>query len=274
MDPRHSQTSPIPPPPPPKEPSLTPTTHLKPPHTQPHSHHHHHQQPHPHPHPRPSQSHPPVRAPITAHPSATISETTLIQGSHPISIGSGTIIHPRARIYSHEGPIIIGNGCIISEKSVIGAPLPPPPPAPASSSSSQGDEKPILPTRISSNVTISPCAQVLPGAHIHSCCGIEAHAVVGRRAVIGSHSRVCAGCEVAPGDVVKEWMVVWGGAGGSEGQRRRVRVTGKVESSLNVGANANTGNGGLEGRVIEDARLMVLQKEREALVRLIGGRRR
>ncbi|PYI11606.1 trimeric LpxA-like protein [Aspergillus sclerotiicarbonarius CBS 121057] len=271
MDPRHRQTSPIPPPPPPKTPSSTPTAHLRPPHHQTH---------HP-PQPRPSSS-APLRAPITAHPSATISETTLIQGSHPISIGSGTIIHPRARIYSHEGPIIIGNGCIISEKCVIGAPLPPAHAQPGTSPSTHPhttdkEQRSILPTRISSNVTISPGAQILPGAHIHSCCGIEAHAVVGRRAVVGSHSRVCAGCEVAPGDVVKEWMVVWGSGNGSGngGQRRRVRVTGKVESSLNVNANGNgSGGGGLEGRVIEDARLMVLQKEREALVRLIGGRRR
>lgn len=95
--------------------------------------------------------------------------------------------------------------------------------------------------------------------------------------MVGSHCRVCAGVEVGDGDGIADWMVVWGGG------RRRRRAVGRVEPSKVVfPAGAGGGNGGgngiggngLEGRVIEEARLMVLQRERDALVRLIGGRRR
>ncbi|EHA18486.1 hypothetical protein ASPNIDRAFT_225614 [Aspergillus niger ATCC 1015] len=262
MDPRQHHPT-LPPPP-----SSSSSTHLKPPPSTPHSHHtQHSQQRAP---PSPSHHH---RTPITAHPSATISESLLIQGSHPISIGASTIIHPRARIYSYEGPVIIGNGCIISEKSVIGsAPTPTSTTSTTSGGIASKDEGSILPIRISNSVTIGPGAQILPGAHIHSSSSVEARAVIGRRSVVGSHCRVCAGVEVGDGDGIADWMVVWGGG------RRRRRAVGRVEPSKVVLPGGNgaggQGNGGLEGRVIEEARLMVLQRERDALVRLIGGRRR
>ncbi|KAK0531091.1 hypothetical protein OC835_003791 [Tilletia horrida] len=36
-----------------------------------------------------------------------------------ISIGSGTVIHPKATIVATQGPIVIGNGCIIEDSVVI-----------------------------------------------------------------------------------------------------------------------------------------------------------
>ena len=90
---------------------------------------------------------------------------------------------------------------------------------------------------------------------------------------IGAHSKICSGCEVSDNVKIRDWTVVWG-SGAGFGQRRRTRATEKMSSAT----AATQGIQALEGRVIEDARLMVLQKEREALVRLIGpgggGRRR
>lgn len=41
-------------------------------------------------------------------------------GHHHITIGSNTVINPRARLMSNHSSIVIGEGCIISEKSVVG----------------------------------------------------------------------------------------------------------------------------------------------------------
>jgi hypothetical protein len=98
-------------------------------------------------------------------------------------------------------------------------------------------------------------------------------ATINRRVSIGAHSKICSGCDVSEDVTIRDWTVVWG-FGAGFGQRRRTRATEKMSSAT----AAAQGFQALEGRVIEDARLMVLQKEREALVKLIGsgggGRRR
>ncbi|KAB8229780.1 transferase hexapeptide domain protein [Aspergillus alliaceus] len=208
------------------------------------------------------------RAPVTAHPTATVADTVIFHGTHPIAIGAGTIVHPRAKLYSYEGPIVIGENCIISEKSTIGA-VPTQPPSSLSRESRAAEG---LPVRISSSVIVGPLATVLPGAHIHSAVTIETLVTINRRVDIGAHSKICSGCEVSDNVVIRDWTVVWG-FGAGFGQRRRKRATEKMSSATAVAQGIQA----LEGRVIEDARLMVLQKEREALVRLIGsagGRRR
>ncbi|KAE8355401.1 trimeric LpxA-like protein [Aspergillus coremiiformis] len=215
----------------------------------------------------PTSPAPTPRAPVTAHPTATVAETVIFHGTHTITIGAGAIIHPRAKFYSYEGPIAIGENTIISEKSTIGT-IPQHPPTLQQPRTPDG-----LPIRISSSVTVGPLATVHPGAHIHSAVTIEALAIVKRRASIGAHSKICAGCEVSENVAIRDWTVVWG-AGTGFGQRRRARATRKMGSVM----AAAQGIQALEGRLIEDARLVVLQKEREVLVRLIGsgagGRRR
>ncbi|KAH8435307.1 transferase hexapeptide domain protein [Aspergillus melleus] len=251
---------------PPRKPIPT-TTHLKPPP---------HHTPRPTSTTTPSSSIPP-RAPVTAHPSSTIAESSIFQGTHPISIGAGTVIHPRTRIYSFHGPVIIEERCIIGEKSVLGTP-----PTNITSHSSSGttgsgigasEDSSGIPITLSANVTLGPGVTVHAGTRLQTGVLVEALATIHRRVTIGAHSKVCAGCDVSENTVLKEWMVVWGSAG--TGQRRRVRAKGKM-SSVTAAAQ---GIQALEAGVIEEARLMVLDKEREALARLIGasassGRRR
>lgn len=111
------------------------------------------------------------------------------------------------------------------------------------------------------------------GTRLGTGAMVEALATIQGRASIGAHCKVCAGCEVSEKTELKEWMVVWGSAG--MGQRRRVRAKGKMSSATAAAQGVQS----LEAGVIEEARLMVLGKEREALARLIGasassGRRR
>ncbi|KAL1964050.1 hypothetical protein VTN77DRAFT_7596 [Rasamsonia byssochlamydoides] len=219
---------------------------------------------------------PPPRPPLAIHPTTTIAETAVIHGTHQISIGAGTVIHPRARIFSFEGPVHIGDGCIISEKSTVGGAATTIPTA-ATASGASGT---ITTTRISSSVTIGPYAAVLPGAYVRSAAVIDALAVVNRHATVGAHSKVCSGCEIPEKTIVDDWTVVWA-AGGGIGQRRRKRVVGAGSSpppALTEGGGGEEGTTkGMEGshrrpegKRVEDARLIVLQKEREGLAKMIG----
>ncbi|KAJ0425147.1 trimeric LpxA-like protein [Aspergillus carlsbadensis] len=244
----------------------------------------------PPPHHRPStqsQSQPPsgsstpkpAAPPITASSSATIAESALFQGTFPVTIGRGTIIHPRARIYSFAGPVVIGNECIISEKCVIGT-VPGMVVSTAGNINKEerrGGEDGAI--QISSSVTIGPVASVAAGVTIHSGVVIETAAVLNAGVDIGAHSKICARAEISAGARIREWTVVWG-AGKGVNLRRRVRVQGAkvnpIVQSLNGGNPATAGDkaedgGMLEGSIIEDARLLGMRREREALARFLAG---
>jgi UDP-3-O-[3-hydroxymyristoyl] glucosamine N-acyltransferase len=223
-----------------------------------------------------SSSSGPPKAPLKADPTATIADNVVFQGTYPVTIGAGTVIHPRAKFYAFEGPIIIGDGCIISEKAMIGAPPQPSSRATSPSPSPSRDPTETTPTskkesttRISYFVTIGPSATIEPGVHIHSSATIEALAIIRRGTDIGSHAKVCSACEIAGGSV-GEWVVVWGSG---PGMRRKRAKTVKSLSPAVVGAAvvAQTAlpASAPAGKVIEDARLMVLQKEREVLGRML-----
>ncbi|KAH8701656.1 transferase hexapeptide domain protein [Talaromyces proteolyticus] len=205
---------------------------------------------------------PPPRAPVSVHSTTTVSETATFHGTYPITIGSGTVIHPRARLYSFEGPIHIGDGCVIGEKCAIGDNEPTAQPA----SDAEG-----ITTRLSSSVTIGPQTTIRTGAYIRSAAAVDALAVVNRNAIVGSHSKVCSRCEVPEKSTVEDWTVVWA-AGQGIGQRKRRRLVGPaaVVSEKDQRPNAKR---------VEDARLVVLHKEREGLAKMIslsasGGKRR
>ncbi|EKV07188.1 Trimeric LpxA-like [Penicillium digitatum] len=235
-----------------------------------------------------SHSPSPPKAPLKADPTATIADTVVFQGRHLVTIGAGTVIHPRAKFYAYEGPIVVEDGCIICEKAVIGAPPSsshsPAPSRPASttpteSGASTPEPRKETTTRISYFVTVGPLATVEPGANIHSSATIEALATIRRGADIGAHSKVCSGCEVIAGGSVAEWVVVYGRGPGM--RRKRARdlkgMSPAVVSAAQVSQTALP-SPAPAGKVIEDARLMVLQKEREVLGRMLvpaaGGKKR
>lgn len=238
----------------------------------------------------------PPKAPLKADASATIADTAIFQGTYPVTIGAGTIVHPRARFYAFQGPISVGDGCTISEKAIIGAapgtlasasssapvssrtsPSSSTGPSPTSSSTNitlpttgiqvPGEE---LPTRISYFVTIGPHSTILPGANVHSAATIESLVTIGRYADVGAHSKICSGCQIPAHGSVPEWTVVYGSGVGQRRKRARAArepapavVAAAQVAGIAVPATAP------EGKIIEDARLMVLQKEREVLGRMI-----
>jgi len=261
---------------------------------------------------RVSSSAAPAKPSLAIHPSATIADTALLHGTYQISVGAGVVVHPRARLYSYDGPIMIGDGCVIGEKSTIGSATTlssnnnnssttttttmttmttmttvtnnttnASTDEMSSSSPPPSAEVTRVTTRLSSSVIIAPFATVLSGAQIRSAAVIESLAIVYRYASVGAHSKVCSGCEIPENSVVDDWTVVWG-PGGAAGQMRRKRTVGRKLPSSGVPgtmgkqprgrSDADNDNDETlpDGKIVEDARLIVLQKERESLAKMIG----
>lgn len=197
---------------------------------------------------------PPPRAPVSVHSTTTVSETATFHGTYPITIGSGTVIHPRARLYSFEGPIQIGDGCIIGEKTIIGDNEP--------NSSSSTDASGGILTRISSSVVVGPQATIRTGSYIRSAAVVDSLAIINRNVTIGAHTKICSSCEITEGATVEDWVVIWA-AGTGIGQRKRRRFVGPAAEEQGHSHRPNA-------KRIEDARLLVLHKEREGLAKMIS----
>ncbi|KAF8134621.1 trimeric LpxA-like protein [Boletus edulis] len=60
---------------------------------------------------------PPIRDKFTIHSKAVVCQDVDLKGD--ITIGPGSVIHPKATIFALGGPIVIGSGCIIEEAAVI-----------------------------------------------------------------------------------------------------------------------------------------------------------
>ncbi|GAB0135836.1 hypothetical protein EsDP_00004159 [Epichloe bromicola] len=61
------------------------------------------------------------KPPVNFSSSLTISDNAILQGTHSITMQSETVVHPRARLESNAGSILIGRRCIIHERTHIGA---------------------------------------------------------------------------------------------------------------------------------------------------------
>lgn len=99
------------------------------------------------------------------------------------------------------------------------------------------------------------------GSHIHSAATVDASATLGKRVKIGRHAKVCSLCQIPDDGVVEDWIVVWGGGAGGMGLQKRKRANGRGNDGNSVGLN---------GRAVENARLIGVNKERETLTKLIG----
>ncbi|ODH47970.1 hypothetical protein GX48_05902 [Paracoccidioides brasiliensis] len=224
---------------------------------------------------------PMYKPPLTAHPTATVPDSASFQGIHPISIGAGTVIHPRSKFLSFEGPIHIGDGCIIGEKSVIGGPQASPISSTsmtdAESATTSTEATTTLPTCSSTTITttleksiiIGPLATISAGTHISSAATVDTSSFLGRGVQVGQHAKVCSSCSIPDSSVVDDWTVIWGGGVGAASRlQMRKRVNGQHQQpSDEPGVGLGSG-----AAIVERGRLGVLEKEREGLTKLIGAR--
>lgn len=139
--------------------------------------------------------------PVNATPTTLISASAYCTGTHPITLGSKTIVQLRARLTSIYGPIIVEDACIISERASIGLLRPP-----------QNEQE-------AKGVTLSPGVLIETGAVVEAASIgpytiIEAGAKIGKGTVVGANSKVCAGVEIGEGMVVEDDTVVYGSGWG------------------------------------------------------------
>src|SRR5690606_9299440 len=71
------------------------------------------------------------KAPVKLSSSLTISDSAILTGHHSIVIMSESVVHPRCRLESTTGSLLIGKRCIVHERTHIGA-------APAADPEKQG----------------------------------------------------------------------------------------------------------------------------------------
>lgn len=61
------------------------------------------------------------KPPVHFSSSITIADSAVLTGTHPISISSESVVHPRARLDSLAGRIIVGRRCVVHERATLGA---------------------------------------------------------------------------------------------------------------------------------------------------------
>lgn len=131
------------------------------------------------------------RPPVNFSSSLTISDNAILVGTHSITIQSETVVHPRARLESMAGSVLVGRRCIMQERSVLGA-------APATGSSGG--------VVLGDYVTIDVAAVVEGG-------GTE----IGEGTSVGIGSRIGGGAKIGkvcitPGPLRKTFLRVVDGA--------------------------------------------------------------
>ncbi|CBQ73727.1 related to Dynactin 6 [Sporisorium reilianum SRZ2] len=118
----------------------------------------------------------PLRDNLTVGTRVVIAQDADLRGE--ISVGSGTVIHPKATILALQGPISIGSNCIIEETAVI-------------------VNRRSAPIRIGDNNLFEVGCRI-EAASIGSYNVFEVRSKVASNVAIGSYSVVGAGCTVLP----------------------------------------------------------------------------
>ncbi|EXJ89415.1 hypothetical protein A1O3_02482 [Capronia epimyces CBS 606.96] len=203
-----------------------------------------------------------TQAPSSARPPVTLGQTThldpgaYVRGTHGITLGEQTLVHPRAQLVAVHGPLSIGDRCIISEKCVIGGPVATDKPSEGPEGAGRGaggsgsDESDPVKTTIHSRVYVHANAHVLAGAVIKEAVVIEPHVTVRAGVTVGSHAKICAGVTVDRD--VDDWAVVYGN-GDLKRQRRRKRDQSETEHA----------------ELVETMRLKAMDKEREGTMAIL-----
>jgi dynactin-6 len=111
------------------------------------------------------------KPPTSLASTLVIADNASLTGTHLITLGGNTIVHPRTKLNSTFAPVKIGSCCIISERSSIGL-----------QSEPVEDEREGV---VIDNGVIVEVGAVIEGKRLGEGCVIEVNAKIGKGATVG-----------------------------------------------------------------------------------------
>jgi dynactin-6 len=132
---------------------------------------------------------------IVLDPSVLIAQHAQLTGTHPVTVGANTVLHPGCKISSAFAPVVLGEGVVIYERARVGLGTGDNADADIRRSSGvvrSGEGSSIRSERtvLGNNVVVETGA-VVEAYELGEGCVVEVGAVVGRGCIIG---KVCCLC--------------------------------------------------------------------------------
>lgn len=178
--------------------------------------------------------------PVNISPQCHLDPACYVKGTRLLTIEADVVLHPRCRLYTDLGSIIIQHSSILNERCVLGLDKelnPATKEALLSSSAAaiahesdelgQDDDASNLEINIGPRAYLQSTVKLQPPCTIGDSVLLEAGVTLLPGCSIGAHSKICAGITLPPGTVIPEWTVVYG----LHGQMRRKRQANLAEES-------------------------------------------
>lgn len=170
--------------------------------------------------------------PVNISPQAHLDPACYVKGQHLLTVEQGAVVHPRCRLYTDHGKVILGSSCLLLERCIIGFDKEYNPPYSTAASLTEPAD-----IAIGSESYLHSAVKLQPPCTIGECSILEAGVQLLPGCQIGSHAKICAGISLPAGTKIPDWTIVYG----LNGAMRRKRT----------------------GSAAEDVRLEGLAKERQ-----------
>ncbi|KAL5113509.1 hypothetical protein ACEQ8H_008617 [Pleosporales sp. CAS-2024a] len=153
---------------------------------------------------------------VTLDPSVLIAQHAQITGTHPITLGPNTILHPHSKISSVLSPVVLGEGVVVYERAKIGMGVGGPEMDAENRRSSMTSARSSASIRsegtvLGKNVVVESNA-IVEAAEIGEGSVIEVGAVLGRGCVLGRYCTISPSSWVAPDMYLPDYTVVHSGS--------------------------------------------------------------
>ncbi|KAI4240106.1 MAG: hypothetical protein L6R40_005345 [Gallowayella cf. fulva] len=150
----------------------------------------------------------PSKPPTTLPATSTLHPLATTTGTHPLTLGPSTYIHPRAHLSTLHAPLRLGTHVIVCEKAFVGLLDPR---TTTDDEGGEGGRGGVMEGGvIVEDAVIIEAGAVVEAARIGEGTVVEAGARLGVGVVVGKDCKINALCSVAPYDTVPDHTVIYG----------------------------------------------------------------